>query len=119
METGKFKHYLRSITYYLLQIHESQRETIIKKIRLAISLSEDPVSGIPTLEEAFRHYGKAIYRVWLVKETNHLLMQAWGRFNFVEPWAYETREMHEQAKRLEVLWKEMIDTLIYHQTHPQ
>ena len=119
MQTGKFKQYHRSITYYLSQIHESYKKIVIKKIQLALSLSDSPISGTPTLEEAFKNYGKAVYRVWLIRETNRLLMQAWGRFSCIEPWADETWKMYELATISEALWIEMIDTLIYHQSHPK
>jgi hypothetical protein len=116
MEATKFKHYHRSVTYYLPQLHETHRKIILQKLHLALDLAQEAFLEVPTLEEAYRHYGKAVYRVALIKETNHLIMTAWGGYNCLEPWTDETWKIFEHATKSEALWKEMIDTITHHQS---
>ena len=120
MGTTMFKHYYKSVSYYLPKIHEDYRKAIVDKIHLALELSKGQlVLEVPTLEEAYKHYGKAVYCVQLTKEINHRLMKAWGGYSVLEPWADEIWKLFELATKAESLWKEMINSLIYHQSHPE
>ena len=110
----------KSITYYLTHIHPSYKEAIITKIKLALSMNAvDQCLEVPTLEGAFLHYGKALYRVRLTEEINKLIMQAWGGCSALEHWASEVWELHELAKKSEALWKEMIGTILQKQSLEQ
>jgi hypothetical protein len=108
----KFYRPMKPLADYLNELHSSYRATALRKVRIVLELSQEPMAeGIPSLETALAMLGRAHARLAMLEEIQELLTFHSG--SMLAQWPRELWDLREESKKSLELCGKIIKAICY------